>query len=72
MSRANFGRNNFQRYIPAKKKEQFLCKYENDDGTICNKHMTLKEFEQDGICSVCADKLWDWCKDNLLNYSKGG
>ena len=35
------------------------CKCEDDRGAVCNKTMSREEHEQDGMCSDCANKLWE-------------
>ena len=35
------------------------CKFEDDNGTICNAEVSSKQWKQDGICNRCADLLWN-------------
>ena len=36
-----------------------ICDTEDDNGVVCNNPMTQKQFDQDGMCSRCADLLWE-------------
>ena len=36
-----------------------ICKCQDDNGNTCGRKMTREEHEQDGICNVCADSLWN-------------
>lgn len=43
-----------------------ICECEDDNGDVCNRAMSAKEYRQDGICSVCADYIAAWyC--NVMN-----
>jgi hypothetical protein len=35
-----------------------FCKCEDSEGIPHNKPMTLEEFHQDGMCSICANQVW--------------
>lgn len=37
---------------------KFICQAEDDLGIVCNKEMSKQEYEQDGMCSNCADSIW--------------
>ena len=34
------------------------CHCQDSTGAVCGKYLSKKEFEQDGMCSVCADEVW--------------
>ena len=34
------------------------CLCEDSNGSVCEKIMTKREVEQDGMCSNCADNVW--------------
>jgi len=36
-----------------------ICPAEDDAGTKCQVDMTDEEVEQDGMCSRCADGIWE-------------
>lgn len=40
------------------------CKMQDDEYDVCNKSMTRTEYKQDGMCSSCADLLWDSIQNN--------
>ena len=35
-----------------------LCKCQDKEGIPCNRKMSKVEYNQDGMCSFCADKVW--------------
>lgn len=41
------------------------CKFQHDDGHICGKEMTKRQYKQDGICSSCAEWLWEWFRTEI-------
>ena len=36
-----------------------ICQCQDDNGNICGREMTKEEYEQDGMCNICADALWE-------------
>jgi len=36
-----------------------MCKVEDDVGHLCSNRMSKKEKKQDGMCSRCAELLWN-------------
>ena len=52
-----------------KQKELFrlVCQCEDDNGVKCGRNMSREEFDQDGMCSRCADGLWDTFVQPLSN-----
>lgn len=34
------------------------CKCQDSNGTVCGVEMSTEEFEQDGMCTACADNVW--------------
>ena len=43
------------------------CPAEDDNGVICGKPMSHREYKQDGMCSRCADLIWGNFAEALLN-----
>lgn len=41
------------------------CTMQDDNYDVCNKSMTLTEYKQDGMCSECADLLWNSISNNV-------
>lgn len=74
MSRANFGRKDFKRYTPrpTAASKPHTCPHQDDDGAVCGKTLTAKEYEQDGMCGTHASELWNELFDMWLNDAKGG
>lgn len=48
---------------------KFICKMEDDNGVICNNEIDKYQYEQDGMCSRCADLFWT---DFVLPIWKNG
>jgi hypothetical protein len=46
------------------------CKVEDDDNKICGRPLTKKQFDVDGMCHVCADKLWSFFVVRMLENKK--
>ena len=40
------------------------CTIQDDNYNTCNKPMTRTEYKRDGMCSDCANLLWDSLKNN--------
>ena len=40
------------------------CECPDSSGKVCGKGMTTQEFEQDGMCCVCADHVWNEMSTN--------
>jgi hypothetical protein len=36
-----------------------LCKCQDMTGAVCNRKMSKVEYDQDGMCSFCADSVWE-------------
>lgn len=36
-----------------------LCKCQDSTGKVCNKPLSTEEYDQDGMCSTCADNVWE-------------
>lgn len=34
------------------------CVCQDSNGLVCGKEMTKQEYQQDGVCSTCADHVW--------------
>lgn len=34
------------------------CQCEDDNGHLCGKEVSKRQWQQDGMCSRCADELW--------------
>lgn len=45
-----------------------VCGCEDSYGVKCKRVMTKKEYEQDGVCSFCADNVWE---EITTNNKKG-
>lgn len=45
---------------------KLICTAEDDNGHICGNRMSRIEFDQDGMCSRCADGIWE----SMKHYEK--
>ena len=36
-----------------------LCTATDDNGVVCNRPMSKREIRDDGMCSRCADLIWN-------------
>lgn len=39
------------------------CVVKDDKGVMCNAPVSVRQWEQDGMCGNCADHLWEWHQD---------
>ena len=44
-----------------------VCEAQDDNGQKCNRPMSKREFDQDGMCSRCADLIWSNYAQPLMN-----
>lgn len=42
------------------------CECEDSKGTACHKTMTAEEESQDGMCSACAEHVWEEMQNGTL------
>ena len=47
-----------------------ICQCQDDNGNICERKMTEEEYEQDGMCHICADSLWELYALPVLNWKE--
>ena len=45
------------------------CNHQDSNGVVCNKKMTDDELNQDGMCSFCADNIWEEIKSGNHTWS---
>lgn len=45
---------------------QLICEAEDDNGNSCGRNMSRYQFDQDGMCSRCADLIWHSLQTGVL------
>lgn len=46
--------------------KKLICQYQRDNGHKCNRLMSKREFDQDGMCTRCAEECWEWFTTKIL------